>query len=141
MYWWHRLNHIAPWLWYFHKLHHTDTQLNITSTFRFHTGELLLSYIFKLFFFLLLGIQLFPILVYGIIFLPVVMFHHSNIKVSDNIQRILGYVIVVPNIHRIHHSKIIKETNSNFSSIFSFWDKIFITFTDKPKNKTINFGL
>lgn len=83
MYWWHRVNHEWRFLWYFHKFHHVDTKLNSTSALRFHAGELLLSYVTKIIAFSLLGISLSAVLVHSLLFFPIVVFHHSNLKISE----------------------------------------------------------
>ena len=140
MYWWHRLNHTWSFLWRFHKLHHEDEKMNSTTALRFHVGELTLSYIARLLVFPLLGISVTAVLVYGFLFFPVVIIHHSNIIVGDWIDKLLRKMIVTPGMHRIHHSRIQMETDSNYSSVFPWWDSIFRTYRKRPV-KDIEFGL
>lgn len=140
MYWWHRANHTFFFLWQFHKLHHTEEKLNTTSAIRFHGAEIALSYIARLLVFPLFGISIHAIFIYSLVFLPVVIFHHSNIKINTAFDFLIRKIIVSPNMHRIHHSKIMEETNSNYSSVFSFWDSIFKSYRKKPI-KEIDFGL
>ena len=140
MYWWHRANHEWKFLWLFHKFHHQDEKLNSTSALRFHTGELLLSYIFKLFFFSLIGISVSSILVHSIILFPIILFHHSNLKISERFDLFLRKFVVTPRMHRIHHSVIKSETNSNYSSFLPYWDMIFNSYVKRPA-KNIEFGI
>jgi sterol desaturase/sphingolipid hydroxylase (fatty acid hydroxylase superfamily) len=140
MYWWHRANHIIPFLWHFHRFHHLDTKLNASSAVRFHTVELILSYFLKIPVFLLLGISSGTIIIYGIIFIPLVIFHHSNIRISEKTDWLLRLFIVSPRMHRIHHSVICEETNSNYSSVFPYWDKIFRSYRRLPEKEVV-FGI
>ena len=140
MYWWHRINHEWRFLWYFHKFHHVDTKLNSTSALRFHTGELLLSYVTKIIAFSLLGISLSAILVHSLLFFPLIVFHHSNLKISEQWDLFLRRIIVTPRMHRIHHSVIKSETNSNYSSVLPYWDKLFRSYVKQP-SKEIEFGI
>jgi sterol desaturase/sphingolipid hydroxylase (fatty acid hydroxylase superfamily) len=140
MYWWHRINHEWSFLWYFHRFHHIDTKLNSTTALRFHTGELMLSYVLKIIVFSLLGISLSAILVHSILFFPIVVFHHSNLRISEQWDLFLRRLIVTPRMHRIHHSVIKSETNSNYSSISPYWDKLFKTYIKHP-SKEIEFGV
>ncbi len=140
MYWWHRVNHQIPIFWYFHKFHHTDKKLNITTAIRFHTGELFFSYIFKLPFLALLGINPGTVVLYGLILLPVVTLNHSNIRIGKLTDKIIRKLFVSPQMHRIHHSVIVNECNSNYSSILPIWDRLFKSYTAK-ESKPIEFGV
>ncbi len=140
MYWWHRVNHEWRFLWYFHKFHHVDTKLNSTSALRFHAGELLLSYVTKIIAFSLLGISLSAVLVHSLLFFPIIVFHHSNLKISEQWDLFFRRFIVTPRMHRIHHSIIKSETNSNYSSVLPYWDKLFRSYVKKP-SKEIEFGI
>ncbi len=140
MYWWHRINHEWRFLWYFHKFHHEDEKLNSTSALRFHTGELLLSYVAKIIVFSLLGISFSAILVHSLLFFPVILFHHSNVKISERWDLFIRKFIVTPRMHRIHHSVIRSETNSNYSSLLPYWDKLFRSYVKRP-SKEIKFGI
>jgi sterol desaturase/sphingolipid hydroxylase (fatty acid hydroxylase superfamily) len=140
MYWWHRANHSFSFLWQFHKLHNTDEKLNTTSAIRFHGAEIALSYVARLLVFPLFGISVHAIFIYSLVFLPVVIFHHSNIKINQSFDYLIRKIIVSPGMHRIHHSKLTKETNSNYSSVFSCWDALFKSYRKKPLHE-IDFGL
>ncbi len=140
MYWWHRINHLIPLFWRFHKFHHTDEQMNITTTLRFHPAEQLLSSLMKLTLFPLLGLTATGVLVYGFLFFPVILIHHSNISVSEKTDHIYRKLFVSPLMHRTHHSRIKKETDSNYGSVFPFWDRLFKSYTKKP-SAPVNFGI
>jgi sterol desaturase/sphingolipid hydroxylase (fatty acid hydroxylase superfamily) len=140
MYWWHRINHIIPLFWRFHKFHHGDEQMNSTTTLRFHPVEQLLSSIMKLALFPLLGLDATGILIYGFLFFPVILIHHSNINVSEKADHIYRKVFVSPFMHRTHHSRIKKETDSNYGSVFPFWDQLFKSYTKKA-SAPVDFGI
>ncbi len=140
MYGWHRINHVIPWLWSFHRFHHLDQRMNLTTALRFHVVELLLSYAFRLMVFPLLGFSLTAIVLYSLLFFPVVMLHHSNIAIREKVDLFIRHVIVTPRMHRIHHSQKKLETNSNYSSVFPWWDRIFHTYRNQPV-APIQFGV
>ncbi|TDT71763.1 fatty acid hydroxylase family protein [Hypnocyclicus thermotrophus] len=140
-YFWHRLNHEMKFLRKFHKVHHTDTMMNVTTAVRFHFIEFLLSFLMKTLIILILGISLKYLIVYEIIMNICVYFHHSNIKINKKVDNILNKIIVTPYMHRVHHSIIKKERNSNYSALLSIWDKIFNTYTYKEDIQDIIFGL
>jgi sterol desaturase/sphingolipid hydroxylase (fatty acid hydroxylase superfamily) len=140
MYWWHRANHGIPFFWSFHKFHHEDTKLNISSSIRFHTAELLFTYVFKLPLFLLMGINVTTVILYGLILLPVVTLNHSNVRIGKATDKILRLFISSPYMHRVHHSVIIQETDSNYGAVLPYWDRIFQSY-NRPSDRPIKFGL
>ncbi|WP_161597668.1 sterol desaturase family protein [Fluviispira multicolorata] len=136
---WHRFNHIIPFFWRFHKVHHSDSELDSSTAFRFHFGEQFFSQFFRFIVVILFFIPLEFVLIYDFISLFFIIFHHSNIKFKyDNI---FSNLIVTPYIHTIHHSKEFNELNSNFSVIFSFWDRIHRTLNKRPDISNIKIGL
>lgn len=141
IYFWHFFNHNSKFLWKFHRAHHSDLEMDSTTAIRFHTGEILISSILKIPVFILLGINPEVVIIHEIILNVSTIFHHSNIALPENIDRILRIIIVTPNMHRIHHSQIMKETNSNYTSIFSFWDRLFRTFRMTEDISEIKLGL
>lgn len=140
LYWWHRWNHSIPILWKFHKFHHNDEKMNTTTAFRFHFGELVLSFALRCIMLPLFGVSLEAILLHGFILLPVILFHHSNIKLSTKLDNVLKFILVTPQIHRIHHSNVVEETNSNYSAILPYWDYLFNS-ANKNYRDNIKFGL
>lgn len=123
-YLWHILNHKIPLLWRFHVVHHSDHDLDITTAFRFHFGELIGSVFFRGAAVVLTGATALQVLIYEILFEGATQFHHSNWKLPYKLEKSLNKVIVTPRMHGIHHSMIRQETDSNYSVIFSWWDRL-----------------
>ena len=137
----HRANHKIGLLWRFHRVHHSDPEMDATTAMRFHTGEILISSALRLAVIPLLGITLWQLLVYESLMLPVILFHHSNVYFPEKVDRWLRALVVSPSIHRVHHSRIRVETDSNYSIIFSFWDRICGTFRLRKDGRPVDFGL
>ena len=123
-YLWHQLNHKIPYLWRYHLVHHTDPDLDITTAFRFHYGEMIGSVFSRGAFVFLSGASPVTVLIYEIIFEVATQFHHTNLKLPARFETILNAVFVTPRMHGIHHSVKKQETDSNYSVIFSFWDRL-----------------
>jgi sterol desaturase/sphingolipid hydroxylase (fatty acid hydroxylase superfamily) len=121
---WHIILHKLPLMWRFHLVHHTDLDLDLTTAFRFHFGEMIGSIFFRGAAVILIGVSPVIVLVYEIVFEVATQFHHSNFKISERSEKKLNYIIVTPRMHGIHHSMIKEETDSNYSVIFSFWDRL-----------------
>jgi len=127
MYAWHRLNHTRPFLWRFHRFHHTDETMNTTTAIRFHFLELFFSYFGKAIVFVLAGLSYTPVLIYELAFFASIVVHHSNINISEAADKVYRSVFASPRMHRIHHSVKQQERDSNYGSVFSFWDNLFGT--------------
>ena len=125
LYWWHRLNHQIPFLWRFHHVHHLDETLDISSGVRFHFGEVILSALVRSIIIITFNISLINLLLIEAIILLSSIFHHSNINLPTKLEKVLSNLIVTPSIHWVHHHKRQSETDANYSTIFSWWDKIF----------------
>ncbi|CAN5529754.1 sterol desaturase family protein [soil metagenome] len=123
-YLWHVLNHKSTFLWKFHLVHHTDPDLDLSTATRFHFGELIGSVFFRGLFVLLSGATAMQVLLYEIIFEGATQFHHTNWKLPYQLEKNLNKIIVTPRMHGIHHSVIRDETDSNYSVIFSIWDRL-----------------
>jgi sterol desaturase/sphingolipid hydroxylase (fatty acid hydroxylase superfamily) len=137
-YLWHILNHQIPLLWRFHNVHHTDLDLDVTTALRFHFGELIGSVFFRGAAVLLTGASPMLVLTYEIVFEAATAFHHSNWKIPFKVEKILNKLVVTPRMHGIHHSIIRQERDSNYSVIFSFWDRIHRTIElDVPQQSII----
>ncbi len=141
MYGWHRANHELPWLWRFHRVHHSDTEMDVTSAVRFHAGEILLSGLLRALLIPLLGLSINQLLLYDALLLPVIFFHHSNVNLPETIDRLLRIVLTTPAIHRVHHSRLMVEANSNYGSIFSFWDRLAKSFRLRRDGTRVDFGV
>ena len=140
MYAWHRANHEIPFLWRFHQVHHTDPAMDATTALRFHPGELLISSLLNPLIILMVGMGLSELILYKSLMLPVILFHHSNLRVPDAWDARLRWLVVPPSMHRVHHSNIPRETNSNYGTIFSFWDRLFGSFRLRADLAKIVFG-
>lgn len=141
MYWWHRLNHEIPFLWQFHKVHHSDNRMDVSTALRFHPGEIVLSTLARVPVLVLLGMELWQLALYELIAVPVVAFHHSNISIPRRWDDRLRWFMVTPWMHWVHHSRRMRETNSNYSSVLSVWDRIFRSYRFRPDPDRIRFGL
>ena len=128
----HVVMHQIPLLWRIHRLHHTDLDIDVTTALRFHPFEIILSMFLKLLFIALLGAPVVAVIVFEIILNISSMFNHSNIQIPLRIDRILRYFIVTPDMHRVHHSVIKVETNSNYGFNIPWWDYIFRNYRSQP---------
>jgi sterol desaturase/sphingolipid hydroxylase (fatty acid hydroxylase superfamily) len=140
-YYWHRANHEIPLLWRFHRVHHVDPDMDVSTAFRFHFGEVLYSTGFRAVQVVLLGIIPLTYLIYEIVFQCANMFHHSNLRLPVRLERWLNMVIVTPRMHGIHHSQIRKETDSNYSVVFRCWDWLHRTLRLDVPQESINIGV
>lgn len=140
-YWWHRLNHRLPFLWRFHSVHHADAELDASSGVRFHSVEIALSFAARLIVVPLLGLTIPQLVLYEVISLPVILFHHSNLRLPAQVDRGLRWLIVTPWMHYVHHSRWQPETDSNYASFLSVWDRLFGSFRLREKPHEIRLGL
>lgn len=141
MYLWHKANHRVRFLWRFHRAHHADTAMDTTTALRFHPVELILSSLVRLPVLVLLGMSFRQLVLFETILNISTLFHHSNLGVPEKWDRLLRAVVVTPNMHRVHHSIERPETDSNFTSILSIWDRLFGTFRIRKDTQAITIGL
>ncbi len=139
-YLWHRLNHRSEFLWRFHRVHHTDRAMDVTSAGRFHVGELGLSGLIRLGVIALAGLSPSQVLVHEVVLVTVAMFHHAKLDLG-RFDRPLRWLIVTPGMHQIHHSRMPAEMHSNFASILSVWDRVGRSFVPQPQKTPVNLGL
>ena len=128
----HLLMHKIPLLWKLHRMHHTELGLDVSSAVRFHPIEIIISMLIKMLFVLLMGIPVAAVIIFEVILNALALFNHSNLKLNKRVDNYLRRCIVTPSVHWIHHSQIVKETNSNYGFNLIIWDKLFSTYTDKP---------
>ena len=140
-YFWHWLNHRVPLFWRFHRMHHSDTQMDVTTAGRFHLGEITLSSLFRVPIILLVGVRLPELVTYEVLMFTVVQFHHANVGLPERLDRLLRLLIVTPSMHKVHHSRLRAETDSNYTSLLSFWDRLFGTFRLRSDVHNIHFGV
>ncbi len=127
-YLWHRANHLVPFLWRFHAVHHTDPVYDASTALRFHPGEVAISLGVRLAVVGIFGLPVVGILAFEALYALANTFEHGNIRLADGFSRRLGRVLVTPAIHRLHHAPERARTNSNYATIFSGWDRLFGTF-------------
>jgi sterol desaturase/sphingolipid hydroxylase (fatty acid hydroxylase superfamily) len=141
MYVWHRLNHALPFLWRFHRMHHSDPAVDASTGVRFHTGEIVMSGLARVALLPVLGFSLWQLALYDAMLLPVVLFHHSNVRFPRWLDYGLTMCVVTPAMHRVHHSQWRPETDSNFASILPLWDRMFRTFRLREDAHSLRLGL
>ncbi len=124
---WHVANHKVALLWRFHRVHHEDEFLDVTSALRFHVGEVLLSACARAALIMLLGLPLQSVLVFETLVLLAAGFHHSNLRLPPRLEHWLSQVMVTPGIHWVHHHAVRADTDSNYGTVFSCWDRLFRT--------------
>jgi len=129
----HRLFHYAPVLWRLHRMHHADLDVDVTTGARFHPIEILLSLGIKFVVIVPLGLSPLAVLLFEIGLNATSMFNHSNVRVSPAIERVLRCLVVTPDMHRVHHSVVRRETDSNFGFNFPWWDRLFGTYRAQPE--------
>ena len=125
IYWWHRANHEWQFLWRFHSVHHLDETLDTSSALRFHFGEVVLSALVRAVLIIIFDLPLASVLLFEGIVLASAIFHHSDAKLPAGLEAALSTVIITPSIHWVHHHAIREDTDSNYGTLFSFWDRLF----------------
>jgi sterol desaturase/sphingolipid hydroxylase (fatty acid hydroxylase superfamily) len=128
----HVMFHAVPALWRLHRMHHADQDIDVTTGVRFHPIEILLSMGIKLGVIAALGPPAVAVLVFEIALNATSMFNHSNIALPLRLDRVLRWLVVTPDMHRVHHSVVVRETNSNFGFNLPWWDRLFGTYRDQP---------
>jgi len=127
-YWWHRWNHEVALLWRFHRVHHTDTHLDVTTALRFHIGELLLSALVKAVWILIWGPSLWGFALFEAMITTAALFHHSNLDLPPRWENVIWKLLVTPRFHTSHHTVTPRTREANYSTVIILWDKIFGTF-------------
>ncbi len=134
IYWQHRLLHMFSPLWRIHRMHHTDTGFDVTTALRFHPIEILLSVLIKAVVIILLGAPILAVIAFEIILNSAAMFNHSNIRIPQWLDKYLRYLVVTPDMHRVHHSVDKEEHNFNYGFFLSCWDRLFASYVAQPKD-------
>ena len=128
----HVLFHKINLFWLLHRMHHTDLDIDVTTGARFHPVEIVLSMEIKIVAVVLIGAPAWSVLVFEVLLNATSMFNHSNVRMPANVDRNLRRAVVTPDMHRVHHSVITNEMNSNFGFNFPWWDRLFGTYLDQP---------
>lgn len=134
IYWQHRILHMVPLLWRLHRVHHADTGFDVTTGVRFHPFEIALSMGIKLGLIALLGVPALAVLIFEVLLSAGSLFTHANIELPDRFERRLRWLVVTPEMHRIHHSVHRDETDSNFGFHLSLWDRLFGSYRADPRD-------
>ena len=129
----HVLVHAVPALWRLHRMHHTDLDYDVTTGARFHPVEIVISMGLKLMVVGALGAPALAVLIFEVILNATAMFNHANVRLPAGLDRWLRLIVVTPDMHRVHHSVIPKETNSNFGFNLPWWDRLFGTYIPQPR--------
>lgn len=128
----HVMFHAVPALWRLHRMHHADLDFDVTTGFRFHTIEIVLSVLLKLAAVLVIGAPAAAVVIFEVLLNGTSMFNHGNVRLAPGLDRVLRWIVVTPDMHRVHHSDIPAETNSNFGFNLPWWDRLFGTYRAQP---------
>ena len=129
----HVMFHAVPLLWRLHRVHHADADIDVTTGARFHPIEILLSMLIKFAVIAVLGAPAAAVLVFEVLLNATAMFNHANLHLFESVDRLLRLILVTPEMHRIHHSMEVAETNSNFGFNLPWWDRLFGTYRDRAR--------
>ena len=143
VYWQHRMFHEVPLFWRFHRVHHCDTGFDVTTGFRFHPVEAVISMLSKMAIVAALGVPVIAVLIFEIVLSGTAIFNHGNVRLPAWLEPWARRLIVTPDHHRIHHSSVEAETNSNYAFSISIWDHLFGTYQHAPTGgqKEMEIGL
>ena len=141
IYWWHRANHRAPFLWRFHSVHHLDRTLDSTTALRFPFGEVAISAAARAAVVLALAIPLASVLAFETLVLIATIFHHSNLRLPPGLERALSRAVVTPSIHWVHHHRTRSDTDSNYSTVLSIWDPLFRSRSKTRRTPDLEIGV
>jgi len=136
--WWHWANHMVPFFWRFHNVHHTDLDMDVSTAARFHFFEMIFSAAFLSVAVIAFGIVPMMLVMFFFVFEAATLFHHSNWRLPIGLERTLNCVVVTPRMHGVHHSIVQRETNSNWGTIFCWWDRLHRTLRrDIPQDQIV----
>ncbi|WP_190295286.1 sterol desaturase family protein [Mucilaginibacter rubeus] len=137
----HNLQHKVPVLWRFHRIHHSDNHLNVSSSLRFHPVDVIVSQcVYQCIGVMLIGLPITAFVIYGSIAIPLLILQHSNVRFPAKLERIARLIFATPGWHKIHHASEQKDTDSHYGDVFTFWDRIFGTWGKKQPHE-IQYGL
>lgn len=136
----HLIEHRTKFLWRFHLIHHTDTWVDTTSANRHHPGESVIRFVFTLLGVLLVGTPMWMVFLYQTLSVVATQFTHANIALPKKLDTVISYILVSPDMHKVHHHYQLPYTDSNYGNIFSVWDRLFGTFKTMPREEII-FGI
>ena len=129
----HVLFHAVPVLWRLHMVHHADRDIDVTTGLRFHPIEIILSMLIKITVVALLGAPVLAVIIFEIVLNGMAMFNHANVRLPGKVDKLLRLLVITPDVHRVHHSVLKPETNSNYGFNLSVWDRLFGTYRAQPE--------
>jgi len=141
LYFWHRAMHEIQFFWRFHEVHHLDNHLDATSAVRFHFGEIFFATLFRVVVILVFSLPFTSVVIFETAVLICAFFHHSNILLPRWFEKPLSKIIVTPAIHWVHHHAIRQDTDSNYSTIFSIWDRLFHSQSKTQRSQNMKIGV
>lgn len=137
----HLIQHKIAWMWHFHKIHHIDTAVDTTTALRHHPVESVFRVVALLLAILTMGVPIWMVMLYQTISALMSQFNHANIRLPKWLDNALSWIIVSPDMHKVHHSHYQPETDSNYANIFSLWDRLFGTFVKVKDVTALRYGL
>ena len=140
-YGWHRANHVVPFLWRWHQVHHSDLSFTVSTSLRFHPGELVLSLPLRLLAAVLVGVPVFAVVVFEIAFTLANAIEHGDINLPRSFENVARRIFVTPALHRWHHTAVLPGQHRNFATIFSLWDKLFGSYGANDPRTRVRTGL
>jgi len=137
----HVLFHAIPVLWRLHMVHHADRDIDVTTGLRFHPIEIILSMLIKITVVALLGAPVLAVIIFEIVLNGMAMFNHANVRLPEKVDKLLRMLVITPDVHRVHHSVLKPETNSNYGFNLSVWDRLFGTYRAQPESGHTNMTI
>ncbi|WP_343700561.1 sterol desaturase family protein [Chitinophaga sp.] len=137
----HLIQHKIAWMWHFHKIHHTDTEVDTTTALRHHPVESVFRVVALFAAIVAMGVPIWMVMLYQTLSAFMSQFNHANIRLPGWLDKGLSWVIVSPDMHKVHHSRYQPETDSNYANIFSIWDRLFGTFVTVKDTTSLQYGL
>lgn len=141
IYWQHRLFHKVPLLWQLHKVHHADTHVDASTGLRFHPIEIVASLFIKAIAVLILGIPAFAVILFEVLLNGFALFNHANIRLPRKVEKYTRLILMTQILHRIHHSQLFKESNSNYGFSVIWWDRLFGSYSDRATKPDANIDI
>ncbi|HYC55701.1 MAG TPA: sterol desaturase family protein [Candidatus Binatia bacterium] len=138
---WHRANHVVPFLWRWHRVHHSDPSFTVSTSLRFHPGELILSLPLRILAVVVLGAPVLAVVVFEVVFTLANSIEHGDINLPRRFEAAAQRVFVTPALHRWHHTVLVPDRDTNFGTIFSVWDRLFGSFSPSDSATTIRTGV
>lgn len=129
----HLISHIVPVFWRLHQVHHADRDIDVSTALRFHPLEILLSLVYKFVWVIALGAPAMAVFLFEVVLNAAALFNHANVRLPLGVDRVLRLLVVTPDMHRVHHSTILAESNSNYGFNLSIWDRMFGTYVAQPE--------